>query len=124
MSQRASLHLNENGQHYDTAFCVLQFSTLRARERKNSAFNELSDFALTLDSTIAFESGPNRDFEKKSQDYSDGFIIRFKDSAALQTYAEHPSHIKLGTKLCALCVGGADGLMVFDIELAQASTSP
>lgn len=44
---------------------------------KNSIFQKLQTFSGTLEGVVSFEFGPNRDFEAKSKDYSDGFLIRF-----------------------------------------------
>ncbi len=95
-------------------FC--NFKGVATQAQRNSVLSELADFALLLDGVLAFDFGPNRDFEGKSQGYSDGFVIRFADRAALETYAAHPTHIALGGRLCDICVGGADGITVFDLE--------
>lgn len=79
-------------------------------------FQELPLFSQRLDGVLSFDFGPNLDFEGKSQGYSDGFIIRFKDQYALEAYAQNPTHQKLGRQLCGLCNGGADGITVFDIR--------
>lgn len=86
---------------------------------RRDLFRALEELSATLDGVLAFNSGPNLDFEHMSQGYSDGFVIQFKSSADLQNYAVHPEHVKLGQKLCTLCVGGADGLIVFDLSCAS-----
>lgn len=85
--------------------------------KRRQVFKDLSVLCHTIDGFIAFDHGPNRDFEKKSRTYSDGFVIRFDSQHALEIYANHPTHILLGSRLCDLCVGGADGLIVFDLEV-------
>lgn len=77
---------------------------------------ELKSFSQGLEGVIAFDYGPNRDFEAKSPDHSLGFVIRFSSAQALAHYAGHPTHQALGGKLCDLCVGGADGIIVYDLE--------
>ena len=84
--------------------------------QRTSIFEELRSFSQNLDDVLAFDSGPNRDFENKSPNFSDGFVIHFRDQQALENYAVHPTHQQLGSRLCDLCKGGADGIMVFDIE--------
>ena len=85
-------------------------------ERRLQILGELAEFSRSLDGVLAFDFGPNRDFEKKSQAYSDGFVIRFSDRGALERYAVHPTHRELGSRLRDLCEGGAEGIAVFDIE--------
>lgn len=63
-----------------------------------------------------FEHGPNRDFEGKTPNYPYGFICTFVDAPALALYADDPKHQALGARLVALCVGGADGILVMDLD--------
>lgn len=76
----------------------------------------LADLTDTLSGASEFQSGPNRDFENKSSAYREGFVITFADRDALETYAQHPTHLALGERLCDLCEGGAEGIIVFDLE--------
>lgn len=96
-------------------FCHFRHD-VSASER-HDILGALAEFSKSLTGVVEFEFGPNRDFERKSQPYGDGFVIRFVDRAALEVYAKHPTHIKLGGELCELCEGGADGIMVFDLEI-------
>lgn len=86
-------------------------------ERREAILGDLEDFSRTLDGVIDFAFGPNRDFERKSQAYDSGFVIRFESTDALQHYADHPTHRALGGRLCDLVEGGADGLVVFDLDV-------
>lgn len=79
-------------------------------------FAGLADLMEEVPGMLSFESGPNRDFEQKSQDYPSGFVIRFRDRDAHLRYERHPRHVELGGRLVSMCDGGADGILVFDIE--------
>lgn len=79
----------------------------------------LANFSASLDGAIAFDAGPNLDFEQKSQAFRDGFVIRFRDADALKAYAVHATHQMLGARLCDLCENGADGIMVFDLDVTD-----
>lgn len=97
--------------------CV--FLNLRASQDAGTLeeiLGELRNLCENLPETGPFLSGPNRDFEAKSQDFPAGFTIDFASEEALQTYADHPEHKALGARLVAICQGGADGIMVFDLE--------
>ena len=71
-----------------------------------------------LEGCETYQHGPNRDFEAKSPDYPYGFVVQFRDAAALEQYACHPEHRALGARLVGLCKGGADGVIVFDLEVS------
>ena len=45
--------------------------------------------------------------------------MRFVTQHALEAYAVHPRHQELGAQLCTLCEGGADGIVVYEIEKSQ-----
>ncbi len=70
-----------------------------------------------VDGMIAFQHGPNRDYEAKSARYRVGFICTFRDRAAHLAYEQHPEHQAAGRDLVALCNGGVTGIMVFDLEI-------
>ena len=74
--------------------------------------------ALTdsLPGLTGIRTGPNRDFEAKSQAYAHGFLFEAESADALARYASHPAHKALGARLCDAVVGGADGIIVFDLE--------
>ena len=69
-----------------------------------------------LDGCSGFCAGPNLDFEGKSQDYPYGFTFDAVDAETLSTYGGHPEHVELGTRLIALCQGGGEGIVVYDLE--------
>lgn len=97
--------------------CVfVNFRSEISSEARKDIFAKLSELVEEIDGMIDFAAGPNRDFEKKSQDFSDGLVASFADAAALATYADHPKHVELARALVAMCEGGMDGILVFDIE--------
>ena len=80
----------------------------------------LADLMTRLPGAGRFVLGPNRDFENLSPGFSAGFIGTFDSPAALATYADHPDHKALATRLVALCEGGVAGIMVFDLDTGDA----
>lgn len=64
----------------------------------------------------AFTHGPNIDAEGKTPDHPYGFICTFTDRSALDRYATDPRHQALGARLVALCPGGGDSILVYDID--------
>jgi hypothetical protein len=88
-------------------------------EQRVEILQDLSTFSKSIEGVLAFDYGPNRDFERESQNYSDGFVIRFESQAALKAYAHHSIHQDLGGRLCDLCTGGGDGVIVFDVEVSD-----
>jgi stress responsive alpha/beta barrel protein len=63
-----------------------------------------------------FWAGPNRDFEDKTPGFTYGFTMDAHDAKALAAYAVHPDRVALDAELVKLCDGGANGILVFDIE--------
>lgn len=80
----------------------------------------LSGFAKVADDVpgmVDYCHGPNLDYENKSATYGDGFIVTFTDRDAHLAYENHPLHQELGARLVSMCVGGHDGIIVFDLEI-------
>lgn len=69
-----------------------------------------------IDGFKGFAHGLNVDAEGKSPNHPYGFICRFENRAALGLYAADPRHQALGGRLVALCDGGADGIVVYDLD--------
>ncbi len=88
------------------------------RTELDAVMSGLKSLCKSLPGCAGFQHGPNRDFEHKSPDYSYGFVAQFRDRDALATYSDNPDHHALGGRLVAMCEGGADGIMVYDIEVA------
>ncbi|MGJ8529150.1 Dabb family protein [Maritalea sp.] len=86
---------------------------------QQAILSELSEFSRGLDGVEKFDFGPNRDFEQKSLAFNAGFVIHFSNKAALEAYAIHPTHQALGGRLCDLCNNGANGIIVFDLDVAS-----
>ncbi len=81
----------------------------------------LSAVAERMPGCGGFFHGPNRDFEAKSPSYLYGFTLDFAAEADLQRYASDETHQQLGARLVALCVDGAEGVLVFDLEMPDAA---
>ena len=77
----------------------------------------LGDLVGRIKGFETFEHGPNRDLEGKTPGYPYGFVAGFADIAALERYAADPRHQVLGARLVALCAGGAEGILVMDLEV-------
>lgn len=73
-----------------------------------------------IDGLMRLRFGPNRDFEGRSPGFTHGFIASLADAGALARYGADPRHRALGARLVACCEGGVAGLMVIDLELADA----
>lgn len=97
--------------------CV--FFALRADSEPaelTAVMDELASLQPDVEGFLDFRHGPNRDYEQKSPRHGHGFVITFRDRDAHLAYDAHPRHKAAGSRLVALCDGGYDGIMVYDIE--------
>ena len=76
-----------------------------------------------IEGMIGFAHGPNRDFEGRSAPYGYGFVARFADVRAHHAYLEDPGHKALGAELTALCAGGAQGILVVDLDTGSGTAA-
>jgi hypothetical protein len=81
-----------------------------------AVMEELAALRDEVDGFLDFRHGPNRDYESKSPRHGHGFVIGFQDRAAHLAYDGHPRHKAAAARLVALCEGGGDGIVVYDIE--------
>ena len=97
--------------------CVfLQFKPRYNEAERNEILQQLADLKPIMVGFLSMEFGENLDCEDKS-DCNAGFVINFASEADLQNYAQHPEHQKIGSQLVEMSVGGADGIMVFDLAV-------
>jgi hypothetical protein len=64
-----------------------------------------------------FQCGPNVSPEGYGMNFADGFMMDFESRAACFAYLAHPTHQAIGARLLEALDGGAQGLLVFDIDL-------
>ena len=98
--------------------CVfLNFKPEFSKADRTEVFERLSGLAKEINGLKSVEYGENLDFESKSTEHSDGFIATFTDRQAHLEYEAHPEHVKAGARLVEMCVGGYDGIIVFDLDI-------
>ena len=82
-------------------------------------WRELHDIEGKVPGLQSITSGRSESPEKIERGYLHGFVADFADWEALQTYQDHPDHKALGARLVANAVGGLDGILVFDLPVAD-----
>ena len=82
-------------------------------------FAELHAIEGKVPGLLSIHSGRSESPEKIERGYMHGFTADFEDWAALEAYQVHPDHRKLGARLVANAVGGIDGILVFDLSVAD-----
>lgn len=96
-------------------FCAIRPDANRADLA--AVYDVFAGLVPVIDGMISFHAGPNRDFESKTPQFTDGFVIRFDSRAAHLAYDSHPLHKAAGARLVSLCSGGYDGITVFDLQV-------
>ena len=96
-------------------FCAISPDAPRAE--LEAIYADFAGLVGLVDGMLSFQNGPNRDYEGKSPAHGEGFVVTFRDRAAHIAYETHPVHQAAGARLCGLCVGGYDGIMVYDLEV-------
>jgi len=96
-----------------SVYCAIRAGT--SDREFDAVFAQLSALVPVCDGLLSFQAGPNIDLEQKSQKFTHGFVMTFESQAALEAYAVHPAHKAAGGALVAICDGGGDGIMVFDL---------
>ncbi|AML52208.1 Dabb family protein [Falsihalocynthiibacter arcticus] len=98
--------------------CVfVDFQPQYTQEERDAVLAGFAEVAADVPGMLDYCFGPNLDFENKSPAYRDGFVVTFENRDALLAYANHPHHMALGARMVAMCNGGYDGIIVFDLSV-------
>lgn len=83
----------------------------------DALFAELHQIEGAIEGLLSITSGQSESPEQMERGHMHGFVADFADWDALQAYQDHPAHKALGANLVASCVGGIDGILVFDLPV-------
>ena len=100
--------------------CVfVRFRPDVTQSEKDGIFAEIAALKTRLPGFLAAHVGVNVSPETgMDKGYSDGFIVDFDSPAARDAYLEDEEHRKTGAKIVAAAVGGIEGILVYDLEIA------
>lgn len=63
--------------------------------------------------------GSNVSPEGLARGFDDGFVMDMVDAAARDRYLADPAHKAAGARMVAALEGGREGLLVFDLDVAE-----
>lgn len=95
---------------------LLRFRADLSSDDKDAIHRRLASLQALVPGFEHIAFGINSSPEHLSQGFDDGFVIDFADSTARDAYLAHPDHQLAGAALVAMLDGGADGLVVFDLD--------
>ncbi|MFK8076996.1 MAG: Dabb family protein [Granulosicoccus sp.] len=101
--------------------CVfIRFKSEVNETQKAELFSEIDALKNHLAGILAVHIGHNVSPETgMDKGFSDGFIVDFKDAASRDAYLEDEDHQKTGGRLVEASEGGVDGILVYDLEIAD-----
>lgn len=85
---------------------------------RQSIYGALSALCARLPGALTIKSGLNVSPETgMDKGFSEGFILDFADAAARDAYLVDPEHQAIGGRIVSAAVDGAEGVLVFDLEV-------
>ncbi|MBZ9656867.1 Dabb family protein [Phyllobacterium lublinensis] len=85
---------------------------------RQAIYRALEVLCAKLPGAVALKAGVNVSPEAgMDKGFSEGFILDFEDAAARDAYLVDPQHQIIARNIVASTVGGADGVLVFDMEV-------
>jgi hypothetical protein len=99
--------------------CVfIKFKSEISDTEKQTLYSELEALGAILPGIVKFDAMANSSPEiGMDKGFSDGFIIDFDTPKSRNIYLEAPEHKAVGAKLVAASQGGAEGILVYDMEI-------
>ena len=95
---------------------ALNFTDGTSDEVKQGIYDDLA--ALKIDGIVDFQARKNVSVEDAVvRGFWDLFWFDFRDVAVRDAYLANAEHQAIGTRIVANCAGGADGVLVMDVEI-------
>ena len=101
--------------------CVfIRFKASVTKAEKDAMFAEIAALKPRLEGFLAVHIGRNVSPEAgMDKGHSEGFIVDFDTAASRDAYLADPEHQTTGAKLVAAAEGGVNGILVYDLEIAE-----
>ena len=101
--------------------CVfVRFRSDIPQAEKDAIFAEISALKARLPGFIAAHAGANVSPETgMDKGYSDGFIVDFDGPASRDAYLDDAEHERIGARIVKAAAGGVEGILVYDLEIAD-----
>lgn len=103
---------------------LVQFKSSVSDDEIADIFSELHSVKESVAGVVAIAAGKSESPEKMERGYMHGFTVDLADWDALAAYQADPEHRRLSTRLVEASEGGVDGILVFDLEIADAQDRP
>jgi hypothetical protein len=87
------------------------------------AFQQIGEVVDRLPGALSVAYGPSNSPEQLERGYTHGLVIDFTDAQALHDYAVDAGHVAAGALIGQAAVGGQDGVLVVDLEVADGSAA-
>lgn len=98
---------------------LIRFRPELSESEIGEIFAALHEIEGKVPGLLSIQSGRSESPERIERGYMHGFVADFADWAALAAYQDHPDHKRLGARLVANAAGGLDGILVFDLSVAD-----
>jgi hypothetical protein len=102
--------------------CVfIRFRADTNQADKAGIYREIADLKDRIPGLLAVHVGDNVSPETgMDKGFAEGFIVDFADARSRDLYLEDEEHKKTGAKIVAAADGGVAGILVYDLEIADA----
>lgn len=95
----------------------VRFAPTVTDDHKKDLLLQIAELRDRVPGLLAVHAGSNVSPETgMDKGFSQGFIVDFADAVARDAYLSDVEHQKIGAKLVDAAVGGADGILVFDLH--------
>lgn len=79
-------------------FVALKYKSSTSDAEKTALRSSFKALKKKIPGIISFESGENNSVEKRNKDFTDAFVIKFKNEKDRDSYLNHPEHVAFKNK--------------------------
>ena len=98
---------------------LAKFRTDASDRDISAVFEQILSIRSAVSGILSITAGKSESPEQIERGYMHGFVADFADWDALARYQAHPDHKRAGAELVRLAEGGIDGILVFDLPVAD-----
>ncbi|MGG7517308.1 Dabb family protein [Allorhizobium undicola] len=96
---------------------LIRFKASMAEADKQALYDAVCGLQADIPGMEQVWAGPNISSEGLDGGFRDGFVVRFADRSARDSFLKHPDYLVIGDSIVAATDGGLSGVLLFELDV-------